>query len=386
MLPAGKARRCVGSIIPPVGSRANERFVLPLSSKSCHVAAADAGRADLIVQKITGLPRRQIRGLFDHGCVLVNKQVIAQTFARVGQGDLVEVKWDSQQRYHEKPKAKPDPFFKVVYEDEHIIVVDKAAGILTVPKGEPDGDEHTLMARVSLHVTRGLSRERAYPCHRLDRGVSGLLVVGKSHKIATAMRDQFEAHKPRRVYIAIVAGQPEKKQGTIRSYLATGGNLDRYSTDNPERDRGQLAITHYKVEGELGSASLVYVELETGRRNQIRVHLAEQGHPVLGDERYEAERARHPRWRQRRLALHAAELSFDHPITHQTMRFEAALPEPMQRFINGSRSAKDEEPAPVVVEKSSKGRVRRDALQKRTPRKEADRNQRASRPKRRRKN
>ncbi|MEX2215342.1 MAG: RluA family pseudouridine synthase [Phycisphaeraceae bacterium] len=332
---------------------------MPLSTKSCHVPAADAGRADLIVQKLTGLPRRQIRGLFDHGCVLVNGQVQMQTFARVGQGDLVEVKFNREQVYHEKPKTKPDAFFTVVFEDEHIIVVDKAAGILTVPKAEPDGDEHTLMARVSLHVTRGMARDRAYPCHRLDRGVSGLLVVAKSAAIAAAMRNQFEAHKPRRVYFAIINGQPGAKQGTFRSYLATGGNLDRYSTQDPKRDKGQLAITHFKVERRLGSTTMMRVELETGRRNQIRVHFAEAGHPVLGDERYEAELARHPRWKQRRLALHAAELGFDHPVTNQPMKFQSPLPDAMQRFVNGSRSAPvDEQPEPLP-KKSEKQRVKR---------------------------
>jgi len=208
-------------------------------------------------------------------------------------------------------------------------VVDKAAHILTVPT--PAQDHNTLVNRVSRYLTRGRVDDEAYACHRLDRGVSGLLVIGKSPRIASMMRDLFERHEPERRYVAIVAGEMEQKEGTIRNYLATGDNLHRYSTK--DQTKGELAVTHYRVEKILKGATLVRVWLETGRRNQIRVHFSEAGHPVLGDPRYCSSQAKHPRWMARRIALHAELLGFTHPVTGKKMTFESPLPMPFERMI-----------------------------------------------------
>src|SRR5262249_52015609 len=148
----------------------------------------------------------------------------------------------------------------------------------------------------------------AYSVHRLDRGVSGLLVFGKTPEIVRQLKDQFAASKPEREYVAIVAGQMRQQHGTFESLLATDKDLTRFSTD--DETIGQLAITTFRVVKMLGAATLVQVRLETGRRNQIRVHFAEAGHPVLGDPRYEPERAAHRRWPHKRLALHARLLGF----------------------------------------------------------------------------
>jgi 23S rRNA pseudouridine1911/1915/1917 synthase len=110
--------------------------------------------------------------------------------------------------------------------------------------------------------------------------------------------------------------------------------LNRFSTD--DESIGQLAITHYRVVAHLDGATVVQVRLETGRRNQIRVHFAEAGHPVLGDPRYEAELARHPRWPHQRLALHARLLGFEHPVTGQALRLESPLPAEFERFLKAS--------------------------------------------------
>jgi 23S rRNA pseudouridine1911/1915/1917 synthase len=120
--------------------------------------------------------------------------------------------------------------------------------------------------------------------------------------------------------------------------LATNKDLTRFSTD--DETIGQLAITHYRVVAYLDGATLMQVRLETGRRNQIRVHFAEAGHPVLGDPRYEPELAAHPRWRHERLALHARLLGFEQPITAQPLRFESPLPNEMEQFLKrATRSA-----------------------------------------------
>jgi 23S rRNA pseudouridine1911/1915/1917 synthase len=171
--------------------------------------------------------------------------------------------------------------------------------------------------------------------HRLDRGVSGLLVFGKTQEITRAIKDQFALNKPEREYVAIAAGALEAAHGTFQSLLATDKDLNRFSTDDEEI--GQLAITHFRVIARLNGATLVQVRLETGRRNQFRVHFAEAGHPVLGDPRYEPELAAHPRWHHQRLALHARLLGFEHPVTQEPLKFESPLPAEMERFLAGAR-------------------------------------------------
>src|SRR6185295_4031447 len=127
-----------------------------------------------------------------------------------------------------------------------------------------------------------------------------------------------------RRYIGIVVGKVKPAQGTFRSHLATSASLDQYSTQ--VENKGRFAITHYRVLKEVQDLTVVEVQLETGRRNQIRVHFAERGHPVLGDPRYRPREARHERWREKRLALHAVSLGFEHPTTEEPMQFESELP------------------------------------------------------------
>ncbi len=298
------------------------------------VKTDQAGRVDRVVETLAGIARRNLRPLFDQGAVTINGAVCDGPWARLTEGDRVEVRYDPRQKLRDPSKFWKDSAFRIVFEDEHLIVVDKAAFILTVPAAE--GQTNTLVHRIMAYLTQGRKqRHLAYIVHRLDQGVSGLLVFGKTQQVADRLKDQFEAHKPQRRYVAIVAGTVGKKKGTFRSYLATDERLNRFSTNDPER--GELAITHYGVDrvfdGLKPPASLVHIELETGRRNQIRVHFAEAGHPVLGDSRYEPKLAKHPRWHARRIALHAATLGFQHPVTGQALRLESPLPLPMARFI-----------------------------------------------------
>ncbi|MCA9150850.1 MAG: hypothetical protein KDA92_16175 [Planctomycetales bacterium] len=144
------------------------------------------------------------------------------------------------------------------------------------------------------------------------------------------MRDQFAARKPQRRYVAIVWGKVMPLEGTFRSYLTTDDKtLDQYSTD--EESAGQLAVTHYRVMTHLPEATVVEVALETGRRNQIRVHFAEAGYPLLGDTRYGRDYVGNPRlWPHARIALHAQALGFDHPVTGQPLQFQSRLPREFQ--------------------------------------------------------
>lgn len=288
-------------------------------------------KADRAVQSLAGTSRRQTVGLFDKGCVRVNGQPCAAPWQRLQLGDLVEIIYDRHQRY--SPTKKPPKYlgFDILFEDQHLIVVNKPAEWLTVPT--PNREPNTLIQRISDYLTKANRgrRIRVQAVHRLDRGVSGVLVFAKHDDAHRELRRQFESHLPEREYAAIVKGRMGESSGTFRSYLATNKSLKRYSTD--DASQGELAITHYRVEQLLADASLVRVQLETGRRNQIRVHFAEAGHPILGDERYEHELAMHPRWRARRIALHAAILAFDHPMTAERCRYELPLPTEFERFL-----------------------------------------------------
>jgi 23S rRNA pseudouridine1911/1915/1917 synthase len=305
---------------------------MPLARKSSEVALNSpliGQRIDRLVQELCGLSRSQVIGLFDHGCVLRNGAIITQPAERLVAGDLVELRYDANQRYHPKPKPRRNLGFEIVFEDKHLIVVDKPADVLSVPTRRQE--TNTLVQKVEAYVRHVSKGRGAYSVHRLDRGVSGLLVFGKSQEIVRQLKDQFAASKPEREYVAIVAGHLKQKQGTFESLLATDKDLNRFSTE--DESIGQLAITHFRVVAHLDGATLVQVRLETGRRNQIRVHFAEAGHPVLGDPRYEPELAQHRRWPHTRLALHARLLGFMHPITGQDLRLESPLPTELEQFL-----------------------------------------------------
>jgi 23S rRNA pseudouridine1911/1915/1917 synthase len=272
-------------------------------------------------------------GLFDHGCVRLNGAHCPEPGQRLAAGDEVSLRYDANQRYHPKPKPKQRLGFDLVFEDQHLIVVGKPPELLTVPTARRE--KNTLQSRVESYVKHVGKARGAFTVHRLDRGVSGLLVFGKTQDVMRALKDQFELNKPEREYVALVAGDLQKDGGTFESLLATDKDLNRFST--LDEKIGQRAVTHYRVVARLKGATLVQVRLETGRRNQIRVHFAEAGHPVLGDPRYKPELAADSRWPHERLALHARLLGFEHPITGQELRFEAPLPEEMERFLRKAR-------------------------------------------------
>ena len=176
---------------------------------------------------------------------------------------------------------------------KHLIVVDKAAGALTVPANS--GETDSVMHAITRYLSHRGTRDRAQPVHRLDRGASGLLIFGKNREIAAELQKQFEERMAEREYMAIVNGHLPHETGTFESYITTSQSLQQYSTTKP--GEGQLAITHYRAVDVARGATFVRVWLETGRRNQIRVHFAEAGFPVLGDPRYRPDGSAHPHWR-----------------------------------------------------------------------------------------
>jgi 23S rRNA pseudouridine1911/1915/1917 synthase len=307
---------------------------MALKTVSITVDESQAGRVDVVVQKATGVSRGQIRGMVDNGCLSINGSPCVAIATPVASGDVVSLRYDPNQRYHEKKKHWDDRTFTVLFEDDHLIVVDKSAGVLTVPTDW--NEKNTLVDRVSLYLSHSRRKRLACLVHRLDREVSGLLVFGKSELVADALIEQFKQRKPERLYVAIVAGLMQSDEGTFDSHLATGKNLDRFVA-RPSK-KTEAAITHYRVLQRMTDTTLVEAQLETGKRNQIRVHFADAGHPVLGDPRYKPDEAKHPRWIRQRIALHAKTLGFEHPVTGKPVKFESPMPVAIEKFLAGSRS------------------------------------------------
>ena len=306
---------------------------MAMTTLSTTVDAHNAGRVDLVVRELSGSSRSQVRGMVDQGCVSINGEPCETIAAPVAVGDCVSIRYDPTQRYHEKKKRWDDRTFTIPFEDDHLIVVDKSAGTLTVPTYH--NEKNTLVERVSVYLSHSRRRQQAWVVHRLDREVSGLLVFGKHKPIADRLIEQFKQQKPQRVYAAIVAGVMSREEGTFRSHLATGNNLDRFVTQ-PSRDT-EAAITHFRVLTRLPDTTLVEVTLETGKRNQIRVQFAEAGHPILGDPRYKTKQAMHPLWVRKRIALHARLLGFEHPVSGEAMLFESPLPSAIEKFLAKNR-------------------------------------------------
>jgi 23S rRNA pseudouridine1911/1915/1917 synthase len=299
---------------------------MPLKKQTYCVLETDEGRIDILVARLLGFSRARVRGLMDHEGVTLNGTECLDYGAQVMARDLVGLSYDPERKYREKPAERKTHGFSLVFRDEHLAIVNKEAGILTVPTDRRE--KNTLVDLLSNHLAGGQSRgPKVCVVHRLDRDTSGLLVFGQRPAIAEDLIRQFSARKPEREYYAIVAGKLAQDQGEIRSLLQTDKALNQKSSS-----RGELAITHYRVITRYPDTSLVAVNLETGRRNQIRVHFAEMGHPILGDVRYEKDRALHPNWPYKRLALHARMLGFSHPVTRRELRFETELPEEFKKF------------------------------------------------------
>lgn len=306
---------------------------MTMTTRSTTIEASNAGRVDLVVRQVVGSSRSQVRGMIDQGCVSINGVPCGSVATPVVVGDVVSIRFDSTRRYHEKKKRWDDRTFRVVFEDEHLIVVDKSAGTLTVPTDRHE--KNTLVERVSVCLSHAGRSRRAWVVHRLDRDVSGLVVFGKQPVIADRLIEQFRDRKPQRVYLAIVAGVLASGEGTLRSHLATGKNLDRFAAQPSPAT--EAAITHYRVLRRMTDATLVEATLETGKRNQIRVQFADTGHPVLGDPRYKPQQATHPHWTRHRIALHARLLGFEHPVSGEAMSFESPPPAAFEKFLTASR-------------------------------------------------
>jgi len=227
----------------------------------------------------------------------------------------------------------------IVHEDSHLIVIDKAAGMVVHPAaGNLDG---TLVNALLSHCEGQLSGiggvARPGIVHRIDKDTTGLLVVAKTDKAHEGLARQFKDHSISRRYLAIVNGIPDRASGTVDSWMGRSDSDRKKMAVQPE-GRGRRAVTHYRVMTRLDRAALVECRLETGRTHQVRVHMAHLGHPLLGDPAYARGQNRHRELLAelgfRRQALHATHLGFIHPVDGTDLEFDSPMPSDMQELFS----------------------------------------------------
>jgi len=299
------------------------------------VIATGGQRLDRALADATGLSRERIKALLGEGRVSLGGKAVSQASLKPDAGTAFAIA---------VPEAAPaeaaaqDIPLSIVFEDEHLIVIDKPAGLVVHPAaGNLDG---TLVNALLHHCAGQLSGiggvARPGIVHRIDKDTSGLLVVAKSDAAHEGLARQFADHSIERAYLAITAGTPSPLTGTVR------GNIGRSDSNRKKMalvggNRGKHAVTHYKVLEALEGAALVECRLETGRTHQVRVHLASIGHALLGDPVYGRTPSRlRPTLQQldfHRQALHAAVLGFIHPTLGTALRFESPVPSDMRELL-----------------------------------------------------
>jgi 23S rRNA pseudouridine1911/1915/1917 synthase len=221
------------------------------------------------------------------------------------------------------------PPLRLVHEDDALLVIEKPPGLLTIASDRER--QRTAYHLVAGYLARQRPPRRPFIVHRLDRDTSGLLVVAKTPAAKRDLQAQFAARGVERVYVAVVAGRVRDDGGRLESRLVE----DRDLRVRPTRDRGRIAITHYRVLERRRDVTVLELRLDTGRRQQIRVQLAALGHPVVGDPRHPG-----PHVASRRLCLHAIRLGFRHPATGAPVRFESPAPEAFRHVGAGAERAR----------------------------------------------
>ena len=262
----------------------------------------------------------KLKSMLKHNQFAVNSMPMSQYDFEVHEGDTFSVNFDQSFQVFSNPRVK------LVYEDEHILVINKGYGVLSMGTDtKKDGTAYSIMREyVKYHDPRA----KVFIVHRLDRDTSGLMMLAKTIEAKEAMQHNWNNVVLNRKYIAVVEGEVKQQEGVVKSYLAENSQYEVYSTDDPSK--GQFAVTRYKCLKATKSYSMKEVELDTGRKNQIRVHMKDLGHPIAGDRKYGA--AHSP---INRLALHAQTLRFVHPITRREMNFSAPIPSGFRSLVKG---------------------------------------------------
>ena len=299
--------------------------------------AAHAGwRLDrALAAAVPTLSRERLKALIRSGAVEAEGKSLRDPATKVRGEEAMRLAVPEPQPPHNEPQNIP---LNVVFEDEHLLVIDKPAGLVVHPAaGNLDG---TLVNALLHHCGGSLSGiggvARPGIVHRIDKDTSGLLVVAKTDVAHEGLAKQFSAHSIDRRYLAVVKGVPKQVQGTIDAPLARSA-VNRKKIAIVEGSRGKRAVTHWRRIQLLRDSALIECRLETGRTHQVRVHMASIGHPLIGDPVYGGSGKSHGKilkeLKFERQALHAAELGFIHPVTKHRLSFSSPMPPDMQELF-----------------------------------------------------
>jgi 23S rRNA pseudouridine1911/1915/1917 synthase len=292
-----------------------------------------------LADALPAFSRERLKALVKSGALAAGERALRDPAHKVSGCERLRLAVPAPETPHNEAQDIP---LAIAFEDEHLLVVDKPAGLVVHPAaGNRDG---TLVNALLHHCAGRLSGiggvARPGIVHRIDKDTSGLLVVAKTDPAHEGLARQFAAHSIGRRYLAIVNGVPRTAKGTIDAPLARS-STNRKKIAIVEGGRGKRAVTHWTMIEPLRAAALVECRLETGRTHQVRVHMASIGHPLLGDPVYGRGKSVHRQLLNRldfhRQALHAAGLAFIHPVTKERLSFESALPSDMQQLFNELR-------------------------------------------------
>lgn len=264
-----------------------------------------------VTENLPEIKRTRLKQMLAHNQIAVNGNPVSQFNHPLQPGDTVSVNFtrEFQVFYNRR--------LKIVYEDDDILVVNKGYGLLSM--GNDKVKDGTAYSILKDYLKRKDPRNKIFIIHRLDRDTSGLMMFAKNEKAKEAMQHNWNNMVLNRKYVTVVEGDVEEPHGVVRSYLGETSQFEVFSTDDPSQ--GKLAVTRWTRLKEGSEYSLLEVELDTGRKNQIRVHMKDIGHPISGDRKYGAEASP-----IHRLALHARTLRFIHPVTRREMMFETPVP------------------------------------------------------------
>lgn len=271
-----------------------------------------------IMEKMHGISRNRAKALISNRVVLVNNTITTHPLAELQPGDVVQL-----DRSKHKMSFRSNEL-SIVYEDPYLLVIDKNPGLLSMSN---NSRQQTVQTVLNRYLEKGGGRNTSHLVHRLDRDTSGLMVYAKDIQTQQSLINGWQQLVTDRRYLALAEGEFEKPNGYVRSWLSEDKHFVTHSS--PVDNGGKYAVTHYEVLKSSNGYSLVECELETGRKNQIRVHLSDLGHPVAGDHKYGA--ASDP---AKRLCLHAYMLCFVHPVTGKHLRFETPVPACFERTLN----------------------------------------------------
>lgn len=274
-----------------------------------HIVTQDSDILSLLSLFYPDCSKSTLRSWLKLGRISVNNRLIKEAKTLVSQGQIIEV---------HKIQKKAHGGIPIVYEDSDIVVVDKPSGLLSVSAA------YDSQSTVHAFLKAQYYPRKIYVVHRLDQDTSGLILFALSEKAYIVLKEMFEKHEIERTYLGIVEGHLKEETGSWKSYLYEDKNYKVHSTSDPQK--GKLSITHFAVQSQSRMFSWVQFTLETGKKNQIRAHCQEAGHPIVGDKKYGSNLNPF-----KRVCLHAQRLQFKHPITLKPMLFESPIPMSMKQ-------------------------------------------------------